>query len=139
MLGCGVCGGIWLDNDAAQKVTHHYSDHVVRMAERASQSAQRKPDVRSAAKCAQCRTEMDRRTFGMVSVDVCGEHGTWFDAGELSTLVAATRPLPPAPTSMAAANFTDTSSSSVASDVAGDVAIAVAEGAFAVLLGVLTD
>src|SRR4029077_12783575 len=77
MLGCGICGGIWLDNASAQRVTQQYSDRVVDMAARAAQNAQRKPDVRASAKCAQCRTDMARRTFGMVSLDVCTEHGQW--------------------------------------------------------------
>jgi Zn-finger nucleic acid-binding protein len=148
MLGCGVCGGIWLDNGSAHKVTEHYSDRVVDMAARAAQSAQRKPDVRAAAKCAQCRAEMQRRTFGVVSLDVCAEHGTWFDAGELSTLVAPMRPAPQV--QMAPAQFDAPANPdwdrqagsavlSAGSEVAGDVALAVAEGAFGVLLGILTD
>jgi len=143
MLGCGLCGGIWLDNDSAQRVTQHYSDRVVDLAARAAQSAQRRPDIRAAAKCAECRCEMQRRTNGRVSVDVC-EHGTWFDAGELSTLIAPMRPAPqtqmaPAAWPEAARPNFGSSSGIDGSAIAGDVAVAVAEGAFAVLLGVLTD
>ena len=149
MLGCGLCGGIWLDNDSSRKVTQHYSDRVVDLAARAAQNAQTKPDVRKAAKCAECRCEMQRRTFGSVSVDVCAEHGTWFDAGELSILVAPMRPAPavqmaparyepqPDPNDWdhrAGAAVVDTGA-----QVAGDVALAVAEGAFSLLLGILTD
>ena len=149
MLGCGICGGIWLDNAAAQKVTQHYSDRVVDLAARAAQNAQVKPDVRRSAKCAQCRAEMQRRTFGTVSVDVCAEHGTWFDAGELSILIAPMRPAPPV--QMAPAQYEPQpdpndwdhrAGAAVldgAGEVAGSVALAVAEGAFEVLLGILTD
>jgi len=143
MLGCGLCGGIWLDNESAQRVTQRYSDRVVDMVSRAAQSAQRRPDIRAAAKCAECRREMQRRTFGSVSVDVC-EHGTWFDAGELAILIAPMRPAPQ--TQMAPAAWPEpatpnfgTSSNIDGAAIAGDVAVAVAEGAFAVLLGVLTD
>jgi len=144
MLGCGICGGIWLDNEAAHKVTSHYSDRVVDLAARAAQNAQTKPDVRKAAKCAQCRCEMQRRTFGSVSVDVCNDHGTWFDAGELSILVAPMRPAPPvemAPAQYASAssNSEDVETSIDGAEVADDVAMAVAEGAFGILLGILTD
>ena len=140
LAGCGVCGGIWLDNEAAQKVTHHYSERVVEMATRASESAHQKPDVRAAAKCAQCRAEMARRTFGQVSVDVCAEHGTWFDAGELSALVSATKPLPPPPTGMAASEPTPDFRAS--SGIGGDAvvgALEVAGGAFGLLLDILSD
>jgi Zn-finger nucleic acid-binding protein len=139
MLGCGICGGIWLDNASAQRVTQQYSDRVVDLAARAAQNAQRKPDVRATAKCAQCRAEMPRRTFGMVSLDVCAEHGTWFDAGELSTLVAPMRPAPAV--QMAPAAFPETAPDwgNTAGSVAGDIAANVAVGAFEVLIGMLTD
>ena len=41
--------------------------------------------------CPQCHTSMNRVNFGKVSgviVDVCKMHGTWFDAGELTRVVA---------------------------------------------------
>jgi Zn-finger nucleic acid-binding protein len=41
--------------------------------------------------CPQCHTKMNRVNFGRLSgviVDVCRTHGTWFDAGELTRVVA---------------------------------------------------
>lgn len=41
--------------------------------------------------CPLCRSTMNRMNFGKVSgviVDVCRLHGTWFDAGELTRVVA---------------------------------------------------
>jgi Zn-finger nucleic acid-binding protein len=41
--------------------------------------------------CPQCHSAMNRVNFGKVSgviVDVCKLHGTWFDAGELTRVVA---------------------------------------------------
>jgi len=41
--------------------------------------------------CPQCHNAMNRMNFGKVSgviVDVCKAHGTWFDAGELTGVVA---------------------------------------------------
>ena len=41
--------------------------------------------------CPHCRELMNRRNFGRYSgvvVDVCERHGTWFDAGELSRVLA---------------------------------------------------
>jgi Zn-finger nucleic acid-binding protein len=41
--------------------------------------------------CPLCHNSMNRVNFGKVSgviVDVCRDHGTWFDAGELTTVVA---------------------------------------------------
>jgi Zn-finger nucleic acid-binding protein len=51
-------------------------------------------DDTGTAMCPRCREPMTRRTFregiGIV-VDVCAEHGTWFDAGELRAALAAAR------------------------------------------------
>lgn len=41
--------------------------------------------------CPLCHATMNRANFGKVSgviVDVCRKHGTWFDAGELTRIVA---------------------------------------------------
>jgi Zn-finger nucleic acid-binding protein len=41
--------------------------------------------------CPTCKRTMNRRAFGRVSgviVDVCRDHGVWFDAGELSEVLA---------------------------------------------------
>jgi len=41
--------------------------------------------------CPQCHASMNRVNFGRVSgviVDVCKMHGTWFDAGELTRVIA---------------------------------------------------
>ena len=41
--------------------------------------------------CPLCHTSMNRMNFGKLSgviVDVCRAHGTWFDAGELTRVVA---------------------------------------------------
>lgn len=136
MLGCGLCGGIWLDNEAAQRVTQHFSERVVELATRASQSAQRRPDVRAVAKCASCRAEMGRRTYGQVSVDVCQAHGTWFDAGELAALLAPMRPVQMAPATFEQPVYESSTSTGVDW---GDVAGTVASGAFELLAAILTD
>jgi Zn-finger nucleic acid-binding protein len=41
--------------------------------------------------CPMCHSSMNRLNFGKLSgviVDVCKKHGTWFDAGELTRVVA---------------------------------------------------
>ena len=48
-------------------------------------------DVVRYVPCPLCHTSMNRVNFGKVSgviVDVCKMHGTWFDAGELTSVVA---------------------------------------------------
>ncbi len=49
------------------------------------------PDPIRYLPCPLCHTSMNRVNFGRVSgviVDVCRKHGTWFDVGELTRVVA---------------------------------------------------
>ncbi len=49
------------------------------------------PDDVHYVSCPQCHNAMNRVNFGKVSgviLDVCRAHGTWFDAGELTRVVA---------------------------------------------------
>jgi Zn-finger nucleic acid-binding protein len=144
MHGCGLCGGVWLDNVAAQRVSQRYDERVVDLAGRARENATVRPDTRAVATCPACRREMGRRTFGQISIDYC-DHGTWFDAGELAALLQGIRPptVPvqynaPAP----APSWGATAGSAVlntAGNVAVDVAENVAVGAFELLISAILD
>ena len=49
------------------------------------------PDAVHYVACPQCHNAMNRVNFGKASgviLDVCKAHGTWFDAGELTRVVA---------------------------------------------------
>ncbi len=49
------------------------------------------PDAIHYVSCPQCHNAMNRVNFGKASgviLDVCKAHGTWFDAGELTRVVA---------------------------------------------------
>lgn len=51
---------------------------------------QREATVRY-VRCPDCHKTMNRQAFGRISgviVDVCREHGVWFDAGELAEVLA---------------------------------------------------
>jgi len=53
-------------------------------------------------RCPRCSETMNRRTVaredGDVTIDVCDEHGTWFDSGELQAVFAQRKTAPPDPT-----------------------------------------
>jgi Zn-finger nucleic acid-binding protein len=96
LLGCGMCGGIWLDNTSAQRVVTTLDTQVVELANRASAHASATPERLPAGRCAVCQCIMGRTrvTRLLVEVDVCPEHGTWFDRGELATILSALRSQP---------------------------------------------
>lgn len=137
-LGCGLCGGIWLDNASAQRVMARYDGAVAELASRATASATKRPDVRAPVNCAECGASMQRKRVGDVEIDLCLAHGTWFDAGELGRVIDPLRPVQMVPATFeedSAPNFASSSSSTDWGDVAGTVAV----GAFEILAAVLTD
>jgi Zn-finger nucleic acid-binding protein len=92
MLGCGVCGGIWLDNDGSMEITRNAHPEVMALADRARDHAVTRVDTgpTSVATCPVCKTAMRRtRVINVADVDVCAAHGTWFDAGELELIARA--------------------------------------------------
>jgi Zn-finger nucleic acid-binding protein len=96
LLGCGECGGIWLDNANAQRAVTSLDAHVSDLASMASRHAQREVDRTAPARCAECRAPLRRikTTRIAVEVDVCAEHGTWFDRDELGVVIEALKGRP---------------------------------------------
>ena len=90
---CAACGGLWLDNDTFLAIC---ADRERQTAVGTSSTAgASRPIARAAGgidvrvkylRCPVCRAMMDRVNFARVSgvvVDVCADHGTWFDLNEL--------------------------------------------------------
>jgi Zn-finger nucleic acid-binding protein len=89
---CDHCFGFWVDT--------HTFEHICRNAEQEAlglgllgpptpRSTQGVPGIRY-VRCPQCRQLMHRVNFAQhsgVVVDVCRDHGTWFDADELHRIV----------------------------------------------------
>lgn len=94
LQSCTGCGGIWLDNDASQKVVQAYDDAVVAAAEQDVRAARTKIETTGAISCPTCAKVLERVTVGAagVELDICREHGTWFDPGELQRVVRAIAP-----------------------------------------------
>lgn len=87
---CPRCGGIFVSRDALADIMcrAEIGGAVPDMPKRVSSKLV--DDVRYLP-CPLCHSTMNRTNFGKVSgviVDVCGKHGTWFDAGELTRTVA---------------------------------------------------
>lgn len=89
LAGCGGCGGIWVDNGSARSVLESPRSIFSELARRAGANARHRGRRQERAVCAACPALLNRvRTHG-VELDVCSEHGTWFDAYELEHLVVA--------------------------------------------------
>jgi Zn-finger nucleic acid-binding protein len=90
--GCGACGGIWLDNAGSRAVLENPVGIFENLSSRAAQNARSTRPRNPRPPCPQCACVLERRWFHeAVQIDVCPDHGTWFDALELGALVKAVR------------------------------------------------
>jgi len=99
LLGCGECGGVWLDSVASKAVLTGDAQDLVSLAERASQHARVGIDAQaSGLLCPECRQVLTRGIAPgtRVELDLCPSHGTWFDANELRVVALAYARLPAA-------------------------------------------
>jgi Zn-finger nucleic acid-binding protein len=87
-LECQVCGGLWLD---VLLLNTLLEDEAKRPAGFVATHRRPEPPTKvSYRNCIRCGQRMTRRNFGRTSgvmVDLCGAHGIWFDAEELSHLL----------------------------------------------------
>ena len=94
-LECGRCGGLWLGLEAFERL----ADRMPARVTAELRPAPRRPAASRAAarplgglyrRCPYCRQLMNRRNFGRrsgVILDICREHGAWFDTDELARIV----------------------------------------------------
>ena len=106
---CGGCGGMWLDNASSRSILTNFLEASVKemargadamVAQKAQAQAQAQGQAEAAPyrapaspptgevmprTCAQCGGALAQSFFepARIMLDVCGAHGTWFDAGEL--------------------------------------------------------
>jgi Zn-finger nucleic acid-binding protein len=134
LLGCGVCGGIFLDNVGSTRIVSAHDEKIADMAERARMRAATAVDTRPAdLPCPSCAAPMRRvNARGVVEIDICASHGTWFDGGELNRVMDAYRPVAVDDSELRMAEFRNRQMRAISA--AED---ASATGAFGVTLGVL--
>jgi Zn-finger nucleic acid-binding protein len=87
--GCGACGGIWVDNQSAKKMMSAPEEVYDDLARRCAVGAKNRAKRTAEPKCAACSVPLDPVVNRQLKLelDICAEHGTWFDAFELSTLI----------------------------------------------------
>lgn len=90
---CNACGGVWADTAAAERVATVVDRELLAVAKNAALHADHeerlsgeiRPSIPNAParRCPACDGELARTRRGGVTLDVCAEHGTWFDRDEL--------------------------------------------------------
>jgi Zn-finger nucleic acid-binding protein len=91
MLECEKCFGLWLDVGSFEKVCadREQQSAVLGMAAHAPSAATATSKV-NYVPCPECSQLMNRMNFARCSgviVDICKQHGTWFDRDELNRIV----------------------------------------------------
>ena len=91
LSGCVGCGGIWIGNASARKVLAKPEAIFAEMATRAGNNATSRATHAEERTCPECPAILDKVTTHGIELDVCTDHGTWFDAFELAQLVRILR------------------------------------------------
>ncbi|MEO7110179.1 MAG: zf-TFIIB domain-containing protein [Polyangiaceae bacterium] len=89
-LACRGCGGAWIETDTMTRVTYALDPSSIAVGDEAGSMARLAfPPHSAAPPCPVCHASMSTLTLNGtdVEVDVCNEHGTWFDRGELQTVI----------------------------------------------------
>lgn len=90
MHECPRCGGLFVGREALDEILAR-AEVAGAFGARESAGASSSIAPVTYVSCPLCHATMNRVNFGRVSgviVDVCREHGTWFDPGELTRVVA---------------------------------------------------
>ncbi len=89
LMGCDRCGGVFVPHETFEMMQEKRDAAIIAM------SGQHRNEVTSDEKvayvrCPVCRKLVNRVNFARISgvlVDVCREHGIWFDAGEIEKVM----------------------------------------------------
>jgi Zn-finger nucleic acid-binding protein len=75
-----MCEGAWVPEDALVAILEQRASTLVELPWRARTGDKPRP-------CASCKAEMQTVDLGKVQLDRCPDHGVWFDADELASLL----------------------------------------------------
>lgn len=91
---CFQCGGLFLDGATSKRVVDALDPKAIEASDHASRHARANVATDAIAPCPVCTKALDRMPIpaAQVSVDVCREHGVWFDRDELHRVVRAVAP-----------------------------------------------
>ena len=88
---CVDCGGAWMDNAASQRIVQSFEHSTVVAAHGLGREANKPVDTKELLECPECHGALERVVPGgtKVEVDICREHGTWFDRHEIERIAHA--------------------------------------------------
>jgi Zn-finger nucleic acid-binding protein len=87
LVRCWGGHGVWIDNALSQRLASGaFPRAVVDELSKLEAHAARPDDARAPGACPQCRKQLQGYVVDIagLAVDVCQEHGTWLDTGELA-------------------------------------------------------
>jgi Zn-finger nucleic acid-binding protein len=96
---CFQCGGLFLDGASSKRVVEAVDPNAIAAANQVSQHAKAPVATDAIAPCPVCQKALDRMPIpaASVTVDVCAEHGVWFDRDELQRVVSSVAGQPQQP------------------------------------------
>jgi Zn-finger nucleic acid-binding protein len=92
VLECGRCGGLWLNTRSFERVCANTEQHSALLGSASLSHVERGvvQEKVTYVPCPECSQLMNRANFAHCSgviIDICKQHGVWFDRDELSRIV----------------------------------------------------
>ena len=88
---CTKCGGLWSDAATFEKICSEKDEQATTLAFFRNRQQESNANVPiNYVPCPQCHQLMNRSNFARSSgviIDLCKEHGVWFDSGELPKII----------------------------------------------------
>jgi Zn-finger nucleic acid-binding protein len=78
-MKCTTCDGAWVREDVLVAILEQRASTLVELPWVAREDSPRP--------CAECAAPMQTVNLGSVALDRCAQHGVWFDANEMTTLL----------------------------------------------------
>lgn len=87
---CEKCGGLWIGVETFEEVCANHEKQAEILSSIEQNSVHKNPAKIQYVPCPDCKTLMNRNNFASSSgviVDICKQHGVWFDAEELPKII----------------------------------------------------
>lgn len=87
---CEKCSGLWVDVETLEEVCANHEKQAEVLSSIEQNSVHKNPAKIQYVPCPDCKNLMNRNNFAASSgviVDICKQHGIWFDAEELPKII----------------------------------------------------